>query len=150
MKNLNLNSVSSAYITGILITIIAIFVISGVFFLLLLANKLDTVMNSPSAITYTYFMMIMDRVILIALVFAIFPLSMYQWLSKLQKSSSDKVVSIISLFVIFAFIFTLISGELHFLNKYKEGSLANSKLFSSKQIEMQVFDKILNSSVEAK
>ena len=104
MKKINFNSASSAYITGILITVVAIFIISGVVFLTLLANKLDTVMSSPSAITYTYFMMIMDRVILFAFIFAVLPLSFYQWFSKDTKLSTDKAVSLISVFVIFAFI----------------------------------------------
>lgn len=150
MKKINFNSATSVYITGILITVAAIFIISGVFFLVLLANKLDTVMSSPSAITYTYFIMIMDRVILFAFIFAILPLSFYQWCTKDSKSPSDKLVSTISIFVIFAFIFTFISGELHFLDKYKEGKLENSKLFSTHQIEMQIFDKMLNNSANTR
>ena len=150
MKKINFNSASSAYMTGILITVVAIFIISGVVFLALLANKLDTAMSSPSAITYTYFMMIMDRVILFAFIFAVLPLSFYQWFSKDTKLSTDKTVSLISVFVIFAFILTFISGELHFLDKYKEGKLENSKLFSSHQIEMQIFDKMLNNSTNVR
>lgn len=150
MKKIEFNSATSAYLTGILITIVAIFIISGVFFLVLLANKLDTVMSSPSAITYTYFMMIMDRVILFAFIFAVLPLSFYQWFSKDSKLGTDKIVSVVSVFVIFAFILTFVSGELHFLDKYKEGKLENSKLFSSHQIEMQIFDQMLNNSANAR
>ncbi len=150
MKKIEFNSATSAYLTGILITIVAIFIISGVFFLVLLANKLDTVMSSPSAITYTYFMMIMDRVILFAFIFAVLPLSFYQWFSKDSKLGTDKIVSVVSVFVIFAFILTFVSGELHFLDKYKEGKLEHSKLFSSHQIEMQIFDKMLNNSANAR
>lgn len=145
MKKIDINSASATYISGMILAVVTIFILSGVIFLLLVSNRLDIVMSSPSAVTYTYFMMIMDRILLFAFLFGVLPLSIYQWVSVSKsetKTHADKGVTALSIIILLVYIIVFISGELHFLDKYKDGSLFDSGLFKFPTVETQIFDKI--------
>ena len=61
LGKLNPNEESKLYVTGTIFTIVALFILTGVVFLLLIANKLDIVMSQPADETYTYFISILSR-----------------------------------------------------------------------------------------
>jgi len=145
MKKIDISSASAAYISGMILAAVTIFILSGVIFLLLIANRLDIVMSSPSAVTYTYFMMIMDRILLFGFLFWVLPVSIYQWTSVAKsenKTHADKGVTALSIIILLVYIVIFISGELHFLDKYKDGSLFDAGLFNLPTVETQIFDKI--------
>jgi len=142
MKKFNLSTASKTYLTGIFVTVLTLFIISGVIFLLLISNKLDIVMNSKPSDTYTYFIMIMDRILFILTFCAVLPLSIYLWFSK-EKTSVDKIICGLSFFIILTFIISFFGGEMRFYNKYTKGELVNSKLFTQQTIEMKFFDKYI-------
>ncbi len=137
-----MNPESKTYINVLIFTVIALFIISGATFLILTANKLDIIMRQPPGETYTYFMMIMDRIIALLTVVVIVPISVYQWLSH-NKNTVDKITSAASVLIIAAFLGTFFSGELHFYEKYKDGELNKSVMFCKPSVETKIFDKIL-------
>lgn len=146
MKKINLNPASSTYVTGIILAVVTVFILSGVIFLLLVSNRLDIVMSSPSAVTYTYFMMIMDRIIAGVFVLWVLPLTIYQWSAAAKsadKTRADKAVSLISVLVLLIAGVIFLSGEMHFFEKYKEGQLYGTGLFAAPTIETRIFNRIL-------
>jgi len=136
-----MNSASKLYINGITAAIITLLIITGIVFLLVLANRLDIVMNSKPAITYTYFVMIMDRIIAFVFILSVIPLSVFQWFSK-DKMPADKIISGFSVLLILVFCSVLLFGECHFYDKYKNGELDGAVLFASPVFEMKIFDRI--------
>jgi len=139
MKKISLNSASKIYINGIIASVITIFIVTGVVFLLVVSNKLDIVMNSEPGVTYTYFVMIMDRIIALAIILAVLPLSIYQWISK-DKTARDRVVCAISVIIFALCCMVLICGEMRFYDKYQSGGLNGTQLFSEPVIEMKIMD----------
>lgn len=142
INDLNPNEASRFYIVGIIVAVVALFLITGVVFLMLVANKFNIIMSQPAGDTYTYFIAIMDRILAILAVFVVLPLTLYQICSK-NKSKIDNIISLVALLILFAFVGVFFSGEYFFFKKYSEGKLNNSKLFCEKMIEMKVFNRIL-------
>lgn len=138
----NLNPQSKTYITGIIFSIIALFIVTAVAFLFLISDKLDVVMTQAAGITYTYFIQIADRILALLIVFVIFPLTIYQLLSK-NKSKIDNLISIFSILLMTLLIGIFWGGQYHFLQKYRDGELKGSKMFAVPTIETKIFDKII-------
>ena len=142
LEKLNPNEESKIYVTGTIITIVALFVLTGVVFLSLIANRLDIVMSQPADETYTYFIMVMDRLLGILTLFVIIPLTIYQFLSK-NKQEIDKTISIIASVIALTFIVGFFGGQHYYFKKYADGELQYSKLFCKQTAETKFFDKIL-------
>lgn len=138
----NLNSQSKTSITGIIFSIIALFIVTAVAFLFLISDKLDIVMTQAAGITYTYFIQIADRILALLIIFVILPLTIYQLLSK-NKSKIDKSISIFSILLLVLFVGIFFGGQYHFLQKYLDGELKGSKMFAAPTIETKIFDKII-------
>lgn len=142
LEKINVNSESKAYIAGTIFTIAALFLITAVIFLVLIANKLDIVMTQAAGDTYTYFISIMYRILAVLSVIIIIPLTIYQLKSK-NKSKIDETVSITASILVLALIVTFFGGEYYYLKKYKDGELSYSKMFCNPTIETRIFDRII-------
>ena len=142
MVSNKINSESKIYLTGIIITVIALFIITAVIFLFMISNKVDIVMTQSASITYTYFIKIADRILAVLLIFAILPITIYQLLSK-NKTNTDKTISLIATFLLVIFTSIFFYGEYYFMKKYSTGELNTSKMFSTPSIETKIFDKII-------
>ena len=142
LEKLNPNEESKIYVTGTIFTIVALFVLTGVVFLSLIANRLDIVMSQPADETYTYFIMVMDRLLGILTLFVIIPLTIYQFLSK-NKQEIDKTISIVASVIVLTFIVGFFGGQHYYFKKYADGELQYSKLFCKQTAETKFFDKIL-------
>lgn len=142
LEKLNPNSNSKLYITGTFFTVVALFILTGVVFLLLIANKLDIVMSQPAVETYTYFISIMDRICGILTILVIFPITVYQIMSK-NKFEVDKTISIVAIAILLGFIIAFFGGENYYFKKYADGELKYSKLFCKPTIETKIFDKLI-------
>lgn len=142
LEKININSESKIYLTGAIFSVIALFLVTGIIFLVLIAGKLDIVMTQPADETYTYFIMIMDRIIAFITIFIILPLTCYQIFAK-NKSQVDTTVSMISVGIVLILLVAFFGGEYYFLKKYRTGDLNYSKMFCSKTIETRVFDRII-------
>ena len=142
LEKLNPNEESKIYITGTIFTVVALFVLTGVVFLSLIANRLDIVMSQPADETYTYFIMIMDRLLGILTLFVIIPLTIYQLFSK-NKQEIDKTISIIASVIVLTFIIGFFGGQHYYFKKYADGELQYSKLFCKQTAETKFFDSIL-------
>lgn len=138
----NLNLQSKTYITGMFFIIITLFILTAVIFLFLISDKLDIVMTQPAGITYTYFIQITDRILALLIVFAILPITVYQLFSK-NKSKVDTSLSIFSIILLIGLIGVFFCGQYHFMQKYRDGELNGSKMFSAPTIETKIFDKII-------
>ncbi len=147
LDKINMNSESKAYITGVICSIVTLFIVTAVIFLFLIANRLDTVMTQPAGETYTYFMVIMDRILILLIVFGLLPLTTYQIYSK-AKSKIDGIISVIASILLIASTVTFFGGEFHYMEKYKTGKLSYSKMFCNPTIETKIFDKILTKQGE--
>ena len=142
LEKLSPNEESKIYVTGTIFTIVALFVLTGVVFLSLIANRLDIVMSQPADETYTYFIMVMDRLLGILTLFVIIPLTIYQFLSK-NKQEIDKTISIVASVIVLTFIVGFFGGQHYYFKKYADGELQYSKLFCKQTAETKFFDKIL-------
>ena len=142
LEKLNPNEESKFYVTGTIFTIIALFVLTGVVFLSLIANRLDIVMSQPASETYTYFIMIMDRFLGFLTILVIIPLSIYQFLSK-DKQEIDKTISFVAIGIILIFVIGYFGGQHYYFKKYSEGELQYSKLFCKPSFETKIFDKMI-------
>lgn len=147
IENINVNSESKIYLSGILFSVIALFIITGIVFLVLIAGKLDIVMTQPADETYTYFIMIMDRIIFLLSILVIIPLTIYQITAK-NKSQIDTTVSISAITIILLLLVAFFGGEYYYLKKYKTGDLSYSKMFCSQTIETKIFDSIITGNGE--
>lgn len=145
LEKLNPNAQSKFYVTGTIFGFAALFILTGVVFLLLVANKLDIVMSQPVDETFTYFISIMDKIIGVLILVLFLPLSIFQIFSK-NKQEIDKTISIIAgvlvLFLFCAFFY----GQHYFYKKYASGDLQYSKLFCAPTIETKLFDKLIEKS----
>ena len=142
LGKLNPNEESKLYVTGTIFTIVALFILTGVVFLLLIANKLDIVMSQPADETYTYFISIMDKILGILTLLVILPLSIYQFLSK-NKQEIDKTISFVAIGIILIFVVGFFGGQHYYFKKYAEGELQYSKLFCKSSFETKMFDKVI-------
>lgn len=145
MKNFTDSKVKDAtkiYFTGLAIFIILLFLLTGVIFLWICADKLDIIFNQKIELTCTYFVSILDRVLLVLLAVLLFPLTLYQILTK-NETAADKIINYLSVCIFTIFCLVFIGGEYHYFNLYKSGSLKNSPMFSKQTIETKVFDLIL-------
>lgn len=142
LEKLNPNSNSKLYIMGMIFTVVALFILTGVVFLLLIANKLDIVMSQPAGETYTYFISIMDRICGLLIIFVIFPITVYQIATK-NKLEIDKTISIVAILILLVFITAFFGGENYYFKKYTDGELKYSKLFCEPTIETKIFDKLI-------
>ena len=142
LEKLNPNEESKFYVTGTIFTIVALFVLTGVVFLLLIANKLDIVMSQPADETYTYFISIMDKILGILTLLVILPLSIYQFFSK-NKQDIDKTISFVAVGIILIFVVGFLGGQHYYFKKYAEGELQYSKLFCKSSFETKMFDKVI-------
>lgn len=147
LDKININQESKIYIAGAIYSIFALFIITAVIFIALIADKLDIVMSQPAKETYTYFISIIDRVLAFITIVLIIPISVYQLISK-NKSKLDKSISIIVSFILIAFISIFFGGEYYFLKKYKDGELSYSKMFCKPTIETKIFDIIIKQNGE--
>ena len=142
MKFLNsISNESKIYIYGIIFSILGVLVISSVIFMFLIANRLDTVVSQNTKITYTYFIFIMNRILLLITTFFIIPLSVYQY--KFRRTKADKITGLFSILLILISICTIFLGEYNFFHTYKNGELQNSPMFSKPTLETKIFDRIL-------
>ena len=142
LEKLNPNEESKFYVTGTIFTIIALLILTGVVFLLLIANKLDIVMTQPADETYTYFISIMDKILGLLTLVVILPLSLYQLFSK-NKQEIDKTISFIAVGIILVFVAGFFGGQHYYFKKYADGELQYSKLFCKPSFETKMFDKII-------
>ncbi len=142
INKLNPNEASKIYIMGTIFTIVALFVLTGIVFLSLIANRLDIVMSQPASETYTYFIMIMDRLLGCLTLLVILPLTIYQIHSK-NKQDIDRTISIIAYAIIFTFTIGFLGGENYYFKKYSDKELQYSKLFCRPTAETKIFDKII-------
>ena len=142
LEKLAPNEASRFYITGIILSVVALFIMTGVVFLMLVANKLNIIMSQPAGDTYTYFMVVMDRILAVLTVFVVIPMTIFQ-ISAKNKFKIDETVSFIAVGILIAFICTFLSGEYFFFKKYSEGKLNNSKMFCGDMIEKKIFNQII-------
>ncbi len=142
LDDINLNQASKVCISGIIYTVVVMFVLMAVVFLWILATKLPIVMSQPSGETYTYFVSIMDRILLFVIVFAIVPIIGYQVFSK-DKSNADTIVSLVSVVVAVVMIVVFAGGEMYYFKKYSNGELSYSQMFCSETIETKIFNTIV-------
>jgi uncharacterized BrkB/YihY/UPF0761 family membrane protein len=142
LEDINLNQSSKICLTGLIYTIVVMFVLMAVVFLWILATKLPIVMSQPSGETYTYFVAIIDRILLFVILFVVFPLSLYQILSK-NKSKSDVIVSAAASAILLIMLFVFAGGEMHYFKKYSNGELSYSQMFCNKTFEMKIFDNFV-------
>lgn len=142
LEKFNINSESKSYIFGLIFSVVALFVVTGVIFLGLVANRLDIIMTQPAKETYTYFIALMDRILAILTIFAIIPITCYQVFSK-SKSKIDKGVTLVASIILIAIIITFFGGEYYYLKKYQSGELSYSGMFCQPTVETKVFDKII-------
>lgn len=142
LDKFNLNSESKIYLSGVIFSVIALFLITGIVFLILFAAKLNIVMTQPADETFSYFLLIMDRIIAILTILAILPLTIYQIFSK-NKSQLDTVVSMSGLIIFIIILSAFLGGEKYVMQKYTSGDLNYSKMFCSKTIETKTFDYII-------
>lgn len=142
LEKINVNSESKIYITGAIFFVITLFLLTAVVFLVLISGKLNIVMTQPAGETYTYFIAIMDRILAILSVCLIFPLTVYQILTK-QKSKLDLMVSGIAGGILIIIFTAFIGGEIYYFKKYSAGELSYSKLFCKPTLETKIFDLIL-------
>lgn len=143
IENLQINEASRFYISGIIFSIIALFVIIAVVFLWLFFDKIAIIMNQPSDLTYAYFLLITGRILAVAIVLMVIPLSIYQLFSK-NKSKPDVIISIISLIILTVMITVFMGGQLYIYNKHTSGELSNSKLFEHQTIETNIYNNIMS------
>ena len=142
LEKLNPNEESKIYATGTIFTVVALFVLTGVVFLSLIANRLDIVMSQPADETYTYFIMIMDRLLGLLTLLVIIPLTLYQLFSK-NKQEIDKTITLIASIIVLTFIVGFFSGQHYYFKKYSNGELQYSKLFCKQTFETKMFDKVI-------
>ena len=142
LEKLNPNEESKIYATGTIFTVVALFVLTGVVFLSLIANRLDIVMSQPADETYTYFIMIMDRLLGLLTLLVIIPLTIYQLFSK-NKQEIDKTITLIASIIVLTFIVGFFGGQHYYFKKYSNGELQYSKLFCTQTVETKIFDYIL-------
>lgn len=142
LEKLNPNEASKVYVTGTIFSIVALFVLTGVIFLLLIANKLDIVMTQPADETYTYFIAVMDRIIGLIGVFVILPLTLNQLFSK-NKQEIDKTISAVASVIILLLLVAFLGGQHYYFKKYSEGEIQYSKLFCNQSFERKIFDKVI-------
>ena len=140
--NINLNQESKICLSGIIYIFATIFVLMAVVFLWILATKLPIVMSQPSGETYTYFISIIDRILLFWGLFVVFPLTLYQVLSK-NKSNTDIVVSIIAASIFLIILLVFVGGEMYYFKKYSKGELSYSQMFCKHTVEMKLFDNFV-------
>ena len=139
----SINQETRTYILGLLISIVVLFVLCAVIFLIVAAKHTDIILTQSPEITCTYFISIIDRILLFLILFSIIPLTVYQILSK-NKTSSDCFFSIISGVLLLIMIVVLFGGEYHYFKSYKSGLLQSSQMFSKPTLETKLFDKLLN------
>jgi hypothetical protein len=142
LEKLNPNNESKVYITGVISTVVTLFVVTAVVFLYILSTKLSIIMSQSAKESFTYFVAIMDRILAFVTLFGFLPLSFYQIFSK-NKNKFDKIISLFSVILLVALFGVFIGGECHYFQKYKMGDLNNSQLFPTKTFEMTIFDKFI-------
>jgi len=138
----NLSIESKTYLNGILFIAVTILILTAVCSLVIVANNLGVVMMQKAKITYTYFIMIMDRILLFSLILGILPLTVIQLISK-NKTREDKTLSMLAA-VLFVIAFaTFANGQYYFYKTYKSGDLSTSGMFCEKLPEIELFNKII-------
>lgn len=142
LEKINLNSESKIYLSGTIISIITLFIVTAVVFLLLVANKLNIVMSQPAGETYTYFISITDRILAVLTIFVMLPLTVYQLLSK-SHSKIDETISFVAVILLLVLFITFFGGEYYYMKKYQNGELSYSKMFCNPTIETKIFDQII-------
>ena len=142
LEDINLNQASKVCISGIIYTIVVMFVLMAVVFLWILATKLPIVMSQPAGETYTYFVSIADRILLFVIMFVIVPLIGYQISSK-DKSESDTIVSASSVAIAVIMLVVFFGGEMYYFKKYSNGELSYSQMFCNSTIETKIFDSFI-------
>ena len=145
MKWNNISQESKIYLGTVIFGLVALFVVTSAVFLGLTADKLDIIMHQNAKLTCSYFISILDRILLFFVVFIVIPVTIFHLKNK-NKNKFDKIISVFSLFVFFILFSTFICGEYYFYNAYKNGELNDSKLFSPARAEYKIFDKLLNKS----
>ena len=144
-KNYTLSEKSKLYLVVVIFSVVALCVFTAVTFLWILATKLDVIMTQKAGITYTYFLLIMDRILALWFILIFIPFFVYQLCSK-GKNKSDKFISFSSVLVFFIFVIILFSGYYHYFKSYKNNELSNSDLFCKQRVEYVIFDKIIKFS----
>ncbi len=143
LENLQITEASKIYLTGVIFSIIALFVITAVVFLWLFFDKINIIMSQPSNETYAYFLLIMGRILALITVFMIIPLGIYQIISK-NKSKTDVIISALAGAILTIFIFVFFGGQMYVYQKYSSGELSNSKLFENPILETRIYDSFMN------
>ena len=142
LNDININQASKVCIMGIIYTIVFLFVLMAVVFLWILATQLPIVMSQPAGETYTYFVSIVDRILLGVIVFCIIPLLAYQIVSK-EKSEKDVFVTIGAASILLIMLMAFAGGEMYYFKKYSNGELSYSKMFCNSTIETKIFDNFI-------
>ena len=142
LDNININQESKICLAGIIYSIVAMFIMMAVVFLWMISTNLPVIMSQPSGETYTYFVSIMDRILLFVIVFVIIPLVGYQAFSK-GKSNPDTIVSIVSFTIAVIMIVVFAGGEMYYFKKYSNGELSYSQMFCKHTVEMKLFDNFV-------
>ena len=142
LDNININQESKICLAGIIYSIVAMFIMMAVVFLWMISTNLPVIMSQPSGETYTYFVSIMDRILLFVIVFCVIPLLIYQIVSK-AKSKADTVVTMISTAITLIMLLTFAGGEMYYYNKYSKGELSYSQMFCKHTVEMKLFDNFV-------
>lgn len=141
LENINIKPESKSYILGFLFFVISLFLLTSVSFLIFAIDKMDVLFSQRAEVVCTYFIAIMDRILLILLCVWLLPITVIQ-LSAKDKSRADNVTSVCALVIFTVLVSVFLGGEFHFYKIYKSGELSNSKLFQKPTIEMKIFNKI--------
>lgn len=143
LENLQITEESKIYLSGVIFSILALFIITAVVFLWLFFDKINIIMNQPSNETYAYFLLIVGRILAVITVLMIIPLGIYQIFSK-QKSKTDTIISVVAAVLPVIFILVFLGEQIYVYQKYSSGELSKSKLFENKMIETSIYDKLIN------